>query len=101
MSHGRLPERAASRLTMEEAGLAHHTPCGHQAEKAGLMALSSRGGNWGCRTDVWPVVIYYSHHPARPTHCPFLHVAAAYLVWGALCQTEVLCLAVEGRNGWW
>lgn len=47
------------------------------------------------------MVIYYSHHSARPTHRPFLHVAAAYLVWGALCQTEVLGLAVEERNGWW
>ena len=67
---------------MEEAGLAHHTPCGHQEGKAGLMALSSRGGNWGCRTDVQPVVIYHSQHLARPTHHPFLHVATAYLVWG-------------------
>lgn len=39
MSHGRRPERATSRLTMEEAGLAHHTLHGHQVEKAGLMAV--------------------------------------------------------------
>lgn len=65
------------------------------------MALPSRGGNWGCRTDVQPVVIYHSYQPARPTHHPFLHVAAAYLVWEELCQTEALGLAVEGRTGRW
>ena len=93
MSHGRRPERATSRLTMEEAGLAHHTPCGHQAEKAGLMALSSRGGNWGAglmygqwlyitaitrpgpRTALfcmWPLLTWYGGHCVKLRFCVWL-----------------------------